>query len=52
VQQSLQPAQSRKAPGVVQFVGQPVLQGNIGELGLDQFLQQAQAQQGSSGKKG
>jgi hypothetical protein len=51
VQQSLQ-AQGRKATGVVQFVGQPVLQGNISELGLDQLLQQAQAQRGSSGKKG
>jgi hypothetical protein len=51
LQDSLQ-AQGRNARGVVQFVGQPVLQGNIAELGLDQLLQQAQAQQGSPGKKG
>jgi hypothetical protein len=51
LQQSLQ-AQGKKATGVVQFVGQPVLQGNISELGLDQLLQQAQAQQRSSSKKG
>jgi hypothetical protein len=51
IQDSLQ-AQGRKATGVVQFVGQPVLQGNVAELGLDQLLEQAQAQQGSSGKKG
>jgi hypothetical protein len=48
VQQSLQ-AQKKKATGIVPFVGQPVLQGNISELGLQQLLQQAQqqAQQGS-----
>jgi hypothetical protein len=51
LEQSLQ-SQGKNASGVVQFVGQPVLQGNISELGLDQLLQQAQAQQGSSGKKG
>jgi hypothetical protein len=55
VQQSLQ-QQGKKATGVIQFVGQPVLQGNISELGLDQLLQQAQSQaqanQGSAGKKG
>jgi hypothetical protein len=51
IQQSLQ-AQGKKATGVVEFVGQPVLQGNISELGLDQLLQQAQAQRGASGKKG
>jgi hypothetical protein len=51
IQQSLQ-AQGKKATGVVDFVGQPVLQGNISELGLDQLLQQAQAQRGASGKKG
>ena len=54
VQQSLQ-QQGKKASGVVQFVGQPMLQGNISELGLDQLLQQAQSQaqpnQGA-GKKG
>jgi hypothetical protein len=52
LQQSLQ-AQGKKAkhPGVVHFVGEPVLQGNISELGLDQLLQQAQSQAGS-GKKG
>jgi hypothetical protein len=51
IQQSLQ-AQGKKATGVVDFVGQPVLQGNISELGLDQLLQQAQAQRSASGKKG
>ena len=51
IQQSLQ-AQGKKATGVVDFVGQPVLQGSISELGLDQLLQQAQAQRGASGKKG
>jgi hypothetical protein len=56
IQQSLQ-AQGKKATGVVPFVGDPVLQGSISELGLDQLLQQAQsqagqAQQGGSGKKG
>ncbi|HSD25609.1 MAG TPA: hypothetical protein VLB79_14915 [Solirubrobacterales bacterium] len=54
LQQSLQ-QQGKKATGVIQFVGQPVLEGNISELGLDQLLQQAQSQaqtnQGS-GKKG
>ena len=48
VQQSLQ-AQRKKATGIVQFVGEPVLQGNISELGLDQLLQQAQSQAGGSG---
>jgi hypothetical protein len=54
IQQSLQ-QQGKKATGVVQFVGQPVLQGDISELGLDQLLQQAQSQaQGNqgAGKKG
>jgi len=51
IQQSLQ-APGKKATGVVDFVGQPVLQGNISELGLVQLLQQAQAQRGASGKKG
>jgi hypothetical protein len=54
IQQSLQ-QQGKKASGVIQFVGQPMLQGNISELGLDQLLQQAQqqAQAGQgAGKKG
>jgi hypothetical protein len=59
LQQSLQ-AQGKKATGIVQFVGEPILEGNISELGLDQLLQQAQSQsggssqsqQGSSGKNG
>jgi hypothetical protein len=53
LQQSLQ-SQGKKATGVVSFVGEPVLQGNISELGLDQLLQQSQSQSGSggSGKKG
>jgi hypothetical protein len=50
VQQSLQ-QQGKKQTGVIQFVGEPMLQGNISELGLDQLLQQAQAQaqSGASG---
>jgi hypothetical protein len=55
IQQSLQ-QQGKKATGVVQFVGQPVLEGSIAELGLDQLLQQAQQQAGGAnpgaGKKG
>src|SRR5215217_1012799 len=51
LQQALQPKGKQQAAGVVPFVGQPVLQGDISELGLDQLLQQAQAQAGS-GKKG
>jgi hypothetical protein len=43
IQQSLQ-QQGKKATGVIQFVGQPMLEGNISELGLDQLLQQAQSQ--------
>jgi hypothetical protein len=60
LQQSLQ--SGGKNATATPFVGQPVLQGNISELGLDQLLQQAQAQagtgqapqgqQGGSGKKG
>jgi hypothetical protein len=54
IQQSLQ-QQGKKATGVIQFAGQPVLEGNISELGLNQLLQQAQSQaqanQGA-GKKG
>ena len=37
-------AQGKKATGVTNFVGTPVLQGNISELGLNQLLQQAQSQ--------
>jgi hypothetical protein len=54
IQQSLQ-QQGKKATGVVQFAGQPVLQGDISELGLDQLLQQAQSQSQANqgaGKKG
>ncbi len=53
LQQALQP-QGKKQPSTVPFVGEPVLQGDISELGLDQLLQQlqSQAQQGGSGKKG
>ena len=52
LQQSLQ-QQGKKATGVIQFVGQPVLEGSISELGLDQLLQQAQAQsQAGSGAQG
>jgi hypothetical protein len=48
IQQSLQ-QQGKKATGVIPFVGQPVLEGNISELGLNQLLQQAQQQAGSAG---
>jgi hypothetical protein len=50
VQQSLQQQQQqgKNATGVVQFVGQPALEGSIAELGLDQLLQQAQQQAGSA----
>jgi hypothetical protein len=54
IQQSLQ-QQGKQASGVIQFVGQPMLEGSISELGLDQLLQQAQSQaQGTqgAGKKG
>jgi hypothetical protein len=44
-------AQGKKATGVTNFVGTPVLQGNISELGLNQLLQQAQ-QQAPSGQSG
>ena len=49
IQQSLQ-QQGKKPTGVVQFVGQPVLQGSISELGLNQLLQQAQSQAGATGQ--
>jgi hypothetical protein len=59
VQQSLAAqAQAKNAGGVVNFVGQPVLEGSISELGLEQLLQQAQSQAQAggagrgSGKKG
>jgi hypothetical protein len=50
LQQSIA-SQGKKATGVTNFVGTPVLQGNISELGLNQLLQQAQqqAQPGQSG---
>jgi hypothetical protein len=51
VQQSLQ-AQRKKNPTLLtHFVGEPVLEGNVSELGLAQLLQQAQAQsQGATGQ--
>ena len=50
VQQALQ-AQKKNPTLLTHFVGEPVLQGNISELGLAQLLQQAQAQsQGSAGQ--
>jgi hypothetical protein len=42
-------AQGKKATGVTNFVGTPVLQGNISELGLNQLLQQAQSQSQGGG---
>jgi hypothetical protein len=54
VQQSLQSLQrqGRNARGAVPFVGAPVLEGQISELGLDQLLQQAQGQAGAGGQQG
>jgi hypothetical protein len=54
VQQSLQSLQQqgRNARGAVPFVGAPVLEGQISELGLDQLLQQAQGQAGAGGQQG
>ena len=49
--QSLQ-RQGRNARGAVPFVGAPVLEGQISELGLDQLLQQAQGQAGAGGQQG
>jgi hypothetical protein len=48
LQQALQ-QQGKKATGVIQFVGQPMLQGSISELGLNQLLQQAQSQSQAQG---
>jgi hypothetical protein len=45
-------AQGKKATGVTNFVGTPVLQGNISELGLNQLLQQAQSQAQGGGTSG
>jgi hypothetical protein len=50
--QSALQSQGKKSTGVTQFVGQPVLQGNISELGLNQLLQQAQSQAGSGASGG
>jgi hypothetical protein len=54
VQQSLRSLQrqGRNARGAVPFVGAPVLEGQISELGLDQLLQQAQGQGGAGGQQG
>ena len=54
IQQSLQSLQrqGRNARGAVPFVGAPVLEGQISELGLDQLLQQAQGQAGAGGQLG
>jgi hypothetical protein len=54
VQQSLRALQKqgRNARGAVTFVGTPVLEGQISELGLDQLLQQAQGQAGAGGQQG
>ena len=48
IQQSLQ-NQGRRPVGVVPFTGEPALEGDIAELGLDQLLQQAQGQGGGGG---
>ena len=54
IQQSLRSLQrqGRNARGAVPFVGAPVLEGQISELGLDQLLQQAQGQAGAGGQQG
>jgi hypothetical protein len=54
VQQSLRRLQKQgtNARGAVPFVGAPVLEGQISELGLDQLLQQAQGQSGTGGQQG
>jgi hypothetical protein len=54
VQQSLQAQGKTKKPTLLtQFVGEPVLEGNVSDLGLTQLLQQAQAQaQAQSGSAG
>jgi hypothetical protein len=54
VQQSLRSLQQqgRNGRGAVPFVGAPVLEGQIAELGLDQLLQQAQGQAGAGGQQG
>jgi hypothetical protein len=49
VQQSLQ-QQGKKPTLLVPFVGQTALEGNVSELGLQQLLQQAQSQAGSTGQ--
>jgi hypothetical protein len=49
IQQSLQQA-AKNPNATVRFVGQPVLEGSVSELGLDQLLQQAQQQAGSGGQ--
>jgi hypothetical protein len=51
IQQSLQ-GQGKKPTLLVPFVGEPVLQGNVADLGIQQLLQQAQSQAGASGGQG
>jgi Sigma-70, region 4 len=48
IQQSLG-NQGRQPVGVVPFTGEPALEGDIAQLGLDQLLQQAQGQGGGGG---
>jgi hypothetical protein len=51
IQQSLQ-GQGKKPTLLVPFVGEPVLEGNVADLGIQQLLQQAQGQAGASGGQG
>ncbi|HEV7517260.1 MAG TPA: hypothetical protein VGR07_13240, partial [Thermoanaerobaculia bacterium] len=51
IQQSLQ-AQGKKPTLLVPFVGETVLQGNVADLGIQQLLQRAQSQAGSTGAQG
>jgi hypothetical protein len=46
IQQELQSRQGRQAGQPVPFVGDPALEGDVAELGLEQLLQEAQAQAG------
>jgi hypothetical protein len=48
IQQSLQ-LKGKKPTLLVPFVGETVLEGNVADLGIQQLLQQAQSQAGSSG---
>jgi hypothetical protein len=48
IQQTLQQRQGKQAGQPVPFVGEAALEGDVAELGLEQLLQQAQAQAGGT----